>query len=357
MRGGGPLTLGEIAEALGLALEGDPDRKITGVAPLETAGPDQISFLTHPRYASLARTTRAGALLVPRDVKLPGPLLRADNPQLALAELLQLFYPAPIPPGGVHASAQVDPSAQVHPTATVGALAVIGNRTVVGARTWIFPLVYVGDRAEIGADCVIYPHVVICEGVKLGNRVIVHPGAVLGADGFGYVFNGTRHRKIPQVGGVLVEDEVEIGANVTVDRATLGQTVIRRGTKIDNLVQIGHNVEIGEDSIVVAQVGISGSSKVGKRVILAGQAGIIDHVTVADGAMVGAQSGVAADLAEAGPYLGTPARPAAEGRRIYAALPRLPALLRKVRALERRVRELEGRLGLTLPDTGDEGDD
>jgi len=352
------MTLGQIAKSLGVALEGDPDQEVTGVAPLETARPDQISFCTHPKYAALARTSRAGALLVPRDAKFPGSLLKADNPQAVLIDLLQLFHPPRTPPGGIHPSAQVEASARVHPTATVGALTVIGSHAVVAERTWIFPLVYVGDGAEIGAECVIYPHVVIRDGVKLGNRVIVHPGAVLGADGFGYVFDGSRHRKIPQVGTVVVEDEVEIGANVTVDRATLGQTLIRRGAKIDNLVQIGHNVEIGEDAILVGQVGISGSTKVGKRAILAGQVGVGDHVTLGDGVMLGAQSGVASDIREAGPYLGSPARPAAEAKRIYAALPRLPALLRRVRALERRVRELEGRLGLTppssLPETGDD---
>lgn len=353
----GPLTLGQIAQALGVVLEGDPDRQVTGVASLETARPDQISFLTHPKYASLARTTRAGALLVPRDAKLPGPLLRADNPRATLIDLLRLFHPPRVPPGGIHASAQVAPTARVHPTATVGALAVIGADSVVGEETWIFPLVYVGDRAEIGGHCLIYPHAVISDGVKLGSRVIVQPGAVLGADGFGYVFDGSRHLKIPQVGTVVIEDEVEIGANVTVDRATVGQTVIRRGAKIDNLVQIGHNVEIGEDAVLVAQVGISGSSTVGNRVVLAGQVGVADHVTLADGVMVGAQSGVPSDLRDAGPYLGSPARPAVEAKRIYAALQRLPDLLRRMRALERRVRELEGRLGLTSAASGEDRDD
>ena len=352
-----PLTLGQIAHVLGLVLEGDPNQEVTGVAPLETARPDQISFLTHPRYASLIRTTRAGALMVPRDGKFPGALLRADNPQAALIDLLQLFYPARVPPGGIHTSAQIAANARVHPTATVGALALIGTDSVVGERTWIFPLVYVGESVEIGTDCIIYPHVVICDGVKVGNRVIVHPGAVLGADGFGYVFNGSRHRKIPQVGTVVVEDEVEIGANVTVDRATLGQTAIRRGAKIDNLVQIGHNAEIGEDGILVAQVGISGSSKVGSQTILAGQVGVADHVTIGDGVIVGGQAGVVSDLREAGPYWGTPARPAAEAKRISAALPRLPTLLRRVRALERRMRELEARFGLSSSESDEARDD
>ncbi len=356
MGAAGRLTLGEIAQALGVALEGDPALTVTGVAPLETACPDQISFLTHPKYTKLARSSRAGALLVPRDAKLSGPLLRADDPKIALIGLLRLFHPEPLPPGGIHPSAQLAPSARVPLTATVGALAVIEANAVVGERTWIFPLVYVGAGAEIGPDCVLHPHVIVCDGVKLGSRVIVHPGAVLGADGFGYVFDGRRHRKIPQVGTVVIEDEVEIGANVTIDRAMAGATVIRRGTKIDNLVQIGHNVEIGENAILVAQVGISGSSRVGARVILAGQVGVADHVTLADGALIGAQSGVASDLLEAGPYLGSPARPASEARRIYGALPRLPGLLRRMRVLERRVRELEERLGVT-PSTSDESTD
>ena len=347
------MTLGQIARALGLTLEGDPDVKITGVAPLEVAGPDQISFVADAKYARLAETTRAGALLTPRDADLPGPLLRSDNPRAALIGLLRLFYPPPVPPGGIHTSAQVAASARVHSSATIGALSVIGANSVVGERTWIFPQVYVGEGAEIGADCLLYPHVVICDGVTLGDRLIVHPGAVLGADGFGYAFDGSRHLKIPQVGSVLIHDEVEIGANVTVDRATVGDTVIRRGTKIDNLVQIGHNVEIGEDAILVAQVGIAGSSRVGNRAILAGQVGVADHVTVGDRVIVGAQSGVPSDLREAGQYLGTPARPAAEARRILAALTRLPALLERMRALERRVRELESRLGLPPSDRGE----
>lgn len=343
----GGLKLGEIAQALGVELEGDPELRVAGVAPLETARPDQISFVTHPSYAKLARTTQAGALLVFRDAKLPGPLLRADDPRVALIGLLRLFHPEPTPPGGIHPSAQVAASARLHPSATVGAMAVIEAGAVVGERTWIFPLVYVGEGAEIGADCVVYPHVVVRDHVKVGNRVIIHPGAVLGADGFGYVFDRRGHRKIPQVGTVRIEDDVEIGANTSIDRATVGETVIRRGAKIDNLVQVAHNVEIGENALLAGQVGIAGSSRVGARAMLGGQVGIADHLTVADDVMLAAQSGVISDLLEPGPYLGTPARPAPESRRIWVALPRLPELLRKVRELERRVRELEGRPGVT----------
>lgn len=347
MSAGGPYTLGQLARALGAALEGDAERVVTGVAPLETAGPAEISFVTEARYLPLARSSRAGAFLVPSDLReLPGPLLRTPSPHLALVALLKLFHPAaPLVPG-THPSALVAPGSRVHPDASVGAFAVIQRDAVVGARARIFPFVYVGEGAEIGEDSTVYPQAVIREGVRLGRRVIVHPGAVLGADGFGYAFDGDAHQKIPQVGGVLIEDDVEIGANVTIDRATLGQTVVGRGTKIDNLVQVGHNVEIGEHAILVAQSGISGSCRVGRRVVLGGQVGIADHVRIGDGVMLGAQSGVPGDIRAAGPYLGTPARPLVEARRLYAAMPRLPDLLRKVRALERRVRELEARLGV-----------
>jgi UDP-3-O-[3-hydroxymyristoyl] glucosamine N-acyltransferase len=351
------LTLGQIARALGATLEGDPDLRIAAVAPLETAGPDQIAFVTHPKYAALARSSRAGALLVPREGEFPGSLLRADNPRVALVGLLELLHPPSVPDGKVHASAEVAGSARVHPTATVGALAVIAAGAVIGERAWIFPFAYVGERAEIGADCVLYPHAVILERVKLGNRVIVHPGAVLGADGFGYVFDEGRHVKIPQVGRVVVEDDVEIGANTTIDRATVGDTVVRRGTKIDNLVQIAHNVEVGEDALLVAQVGIAGSSRIGNRVVLAGQAGVADHVIIGDGAVVGAQAGVPGNLQGGQQYWGTPARPAAEAKRIAAALPRVPGLVKQVRALERRVQELEARLGLSPPTPGEHGHD
>jgi UDP-3-O-[3-hydroxymyristoyl] glucosamine N-acyltransferase len=349
----GPYTLGELAQALGAALEGDPGRVIAGVAPLETAGPDQISFLTHPKYLSLAKSSRAGALLVPEDtVGLQSPLLRSSAPQRALISLLQLFHPTPPVVPGVHPAALVATTARVHPEASVGAFSVVEDGAVIGSRARIFPMVYVGTGVEVGEEAILYPHVVIREGVRVGRRVIIHPGAVIGADGFGYAFDGTVYQKIPQVGGVILEDDVEVGANVTIDRATLGHTVIRRGTKVDNLVQIAHNVVIGEDVIVVAQTGISGSCRVGNRAVLAGQVGLADHVTVGEGVRVGAQSGVTHDLDPGESYFGYPARPVAEARRIYGALPRLPDLLKRVRALEQRIGELERRRGLPAPGAG-----
>ena len=346
MGAGGGFTLGELAEALRAVLDGDPGRRVTGVAPLETAGPDDISFLTDSRYAAAARASRAGALLVGPDARdISVPTLRCPKPQLALVALLDLFHPPTAAAPGVHPTAVVAADARVDATAWVGALTVIESGATVGARARLFPFVYVGQSSEIGADSVLYPHVAVRERVRLGRRVVVHPGVVLGADGFGFVDDGGVHRKIPQVGGVLIEDDVEIGANTTIDRATFGDTIVRRGTKIDNLVQIGHNVEVGEHGILVAQVGVSGSARLGRGVVLGGQVGIRDHITIGDGASVGAQSGVGSDLEAGGRYFGYPARPSAQAIRIMAAEERLPELLRRVKTLERRLAELEARLG------------
>jgi len=239
----------------------------------------------------------------------------------------------------------VAPGARVDPSASVGPGAVIEDGVVIGARTKVGALCFIGAGAVLGDDVVLHPRAVVTDGVSIGNRVIIHSGAVLGADGFGYAFDGTAHRKIPQVGGLRIEDDVEIGANAAIDRATLGETRIRRGSKIDNLVQVGHNCDVGEDVILVSQVGISGSCTIGNRAILAGQVGVADHVTIGEGAVLTAQSGVPADVTAGEVWSGTPSRPAAETRRIWAAEAMLPDLVRKVRALEKRVRELEGRAG------------
>jgi UDP-3-O-[3-hydroxymyristoyl] glucosamine N-acyltransferase len=339
-------TLGELAEVLHARLDGDPGRVVTGVAPLESAGPDQISFLTDLRYRGAADASRAGAFLVPHDVRdLPAPTLGCDAPQQALIELLRLFHP-PVPaPAGVDRTAVVAPEARIDPTATVGPLCVIESRAVIGARARLHALVYVGPGVEIGEDSLVYPHVSLRDGVRVGRRVIIHAGAVLGADGFGFAFDGSAHRKIPQVGGVLIEDDVEIGANTTIDRATFGDTIVRRGTKIDNLVQIGHNVVVGEHSLLVAQVGVSGSSRLGRGVVLAGQVGVADHVTIGDGVIAGAQAGIPASLPAGEKVLGSPARPIGLAKRIMIAEGRLPELLQRVRALEQQLRRLTDTLG------------
>jgi UDP-3-O-[3-hydroxymyristoyl] glucosamine N-acyltransferase len=339
----GGFTLDELAKALGAALEGDPRRVVTGVAPLDSAGPHEVSFLTDARYTDAAKASRAGAIVAGTQVAgLPAPVLRVREPQQALVDLLNLFHPPAAIVPGVHRTAVVAADAQVDPTASIGALAVVEAGASIGAHVRVGPLVYIGHRVEIAEDCAVGAHVVLLAGVRLGRRVLVHPGAVLGADGFGFAFDGAQHRKIPQTGGVVIEDDVEIGANTTIDRATFGDTIVRRGTKIDNLVQIGHNVDVGEHSILVSQVGVSGSSRLGRGVVLAGQVGVADHVTIGDGTLVGAQAGVPSDLPAGGKFLGTPARPMLEAKRIMAADSRLPELLRRVRALERARVSLPG---------------
>ena len=350
-------TLGELAEALQARLDGDPGRVVTGVAPLESAGPDEISFLTDARYHDAARSSRAGAFLVAADVAgLPGPTLRCAAPQQALIDLVRLFHPAVAVPPGVDRTAVVAADVRIDPTASVGALCVVEKGAVVGPGVRLHALVYVGPGVEIGEGTTVYPHVTLREGVRLGRRVVVHPGAVLGADGFGFAFDGAVHRKVPQVGGVLIEDDVEIGANTTIDRATFGDTVVRRGTKIDNLVQIGHNVEVGEHSLLVAQAGVSGSSRLGRGVVLAGQVGVADHVTLGDGVVAGAQAGIPSSLEAGARVLGTPARPIGQARRIMVAEARLPELLQRVRALEQRLERLAGAPGEAGTRTGEPGE-
>ncbi|MBI4637810.1 MAG: UDP-3-O-(3-hydroxymyristoyl)glucosamine N-acyltransferase [Candidatus Rokubacteria bacterium] len=349
-------TLGELAAALGATLDGDPCRVVTGVAPLETAGPDQITFLTDPRYREAARTSRAGAFLAAADASgLPAPTLRCASPHQALVQLLTMFHPSTAAPPGIDRSAVVAADARVDPNASIGPLAVVESGAVIGPRARLYALAYVGAGAEIGEDSILYPHVTVRDGVRIGRRVIIHAGAVIGADGFGYAFDGAAHRKIPQVGGVVIEDDVEIGANSTIDRATLGDTIVRRGTKIDNLVQIGHNVEIGEHSIIVAQVGISGSSRLGRGVVLGGQVGVADHVTLGDGVKVGAQSGVHADIPSGETRLGTPARPITQTKRILLTEARLPELARRLSSLERRVQRLEGGTAASAGGSTDDG--
>jgi UDP-3-O-[3-hydroxymyristoyl] glucosamine N-acyltransferase len=341
---GGSFTLGRLADALGASLEGDAARVVTGVAALETAGPQHVSFLTDRKYLKQAAESRAGAFLVGRDVSgLPGALLQVDQPQQALIALLELFHPEAPVPAGVHPAACVAEGARIDRAAAVGPFAVVEAGAEIGPRSWVGALSFVGARAVLGADVRLYPRVVVREGVRIGDRVIVHSGAVLGADGFGYAFDGRAHRKIPQVGGLRIEDDVEIGANTAIDRAALGETVVRRGAKIDNLVQIGHNCDVGEDVILVSQVGIAGSSRVGNRAMLAGQVGVADHVTIGAGAILTAKSGVPNDVPAGQVWGGLPSRPVADTRRIWASETHLPELLKRVRALEKRVRELEER--------------
>jgi UDP-3-O-[3-hydroxymyristoyl] glucosamine N-acyltransferase len=334
-------TLGQLAAALKATVEGDATRVVSGVAALESAGPEHIAFVSDGRYRATAMTSRAGAFLAGDDIDgLPAPVVRCREPRLRLIELINLFHPAAAPLPGVDPSARVVAGARVHPSAAIGPLAVVEAGAIIGARVHLHALVYVGPGAEIGDDSVLYPHVVVRDGVRLGRRGVVHPGTVLGADGFGYTWDGVAHRKIPQVGTVIIEDDVEIGANTTIDRGTLGPTIVRRGVKLDNLVMVAHNVEIGEDTVIAAQTGISGSCRVGRGVILGGQVGIGDHVTIGDGAILSSQTGVTSDVPARARLAGTYGRPLMEFQRIWIAERQVPDLLRRVRELERRVEEL-----------------
>ena len=307
-----PVTVRELAEAAGAQIEGDADRVLTGVAPLESAGPEDLSFLGAAKYEPLLASTRAGALFIDRTVpsRPGGPtLLRVDHPYLAFARAMPRFDDRPVPPPGVDPSAVVDPSAALGRGVSIGPLCSIGPGARIGDRVILHALVAVGAEAVIGDDCILYSHVSVRERCRLGRRVILQNGVQIGGDGFGFIPLGGYHEKIAQIGNVVIEDDVEIGALSAVDRAMMAQTVIGAGTKTDDLVMIGHNVRIGEHCLLVAQVGIAGSTQIGSHVILGGQVGVVGHIQIGDRVRVGAQSGVAQDLPSDGDWSGTPAIP------------------------------------------------
>ncbi len=345
-------ALSELAARVGGEVSGDGEARIARIAPLEEAGPGALSFFANRRYRAAFEASRAAAVVVePDEVVPPGRnVLRARNAYLAFAKIATLFHPPAQPVPSVSDRAFVDPSARVDPSAELMPLAFVGAEAEIGARSILFPGTYVGPRARIGQDCVLWPGAVVRDRCELGDRVVLEPGAVVGSDGFGFAFDpegeagsGPRHHKVPQVGTVRIEDDVEVGANTCIDRATMGATVVGRGTKIDNLVQIAHNVQVGPLSLLVAQAGIAGSTRVGAGVVAAGQAGIAGHLTIGDGAQIAAQSGIMADVEPGAMVMGSPAVATREFFRDHAALRRLPALLRRVAALERRLQELEER--------------
>ena len=336
------LSLAEVSDRVAGTLEGgDSDTVICGVAPLESAGPDQVSLVASARYLSYVHATRAAAVLVSDalSAELPAEVarIRVPDPHVALARLLAVLHPEPPVQPGIHATAVFEPGVQIGEDVTIGPYAVIGADTRIGDRCRVGAHTVIGAGCTLGADTLLDTHVTLYRGVKLGQRCIVHSGARLGSDGFGYVWENGGHRKVPQVGGCLIGDDVEIGANVTIDRGSIGDTVVGRGTKIDNLCQIGHNVRIGEDVIIVAQVGISGSTTVGNGAVLGGQAGLGGHLTIGAGARVGAQAGVTGDVAPEETVSGYPARPHRNALRASAALQRLPKLVERIGRIERAV--------------------
>lgn len=335
------VPIGEIADLVEGDYRGDRSRRVSGARPLQDAGPDDLSFLANARYQKLLATTAAGAILVERGMAGDSPRwIRVRDPYVALARALQRFFSEVPLPDGVSTLASIAPTATIGAGARIGPFATIGAEAVIGEGAAIFPGVFVGARASIGEGTILYPNAVVYHGCVVGKRCIVHGSAVIGADGFGFVSSEGVHHKIPQIGIVRIEDDVEIGAGTTVDRAALGETVIGAGTKIDNLVQIAHNVRIGRGCIIVAQVGIAGSAEVGDYCVLAGHAGITGHVKVGSHVMIAAQAAVMKDIEGPATVAGSPARPLREHLKAEAMVRRLPDLIARLETLERKLADL-----------------
>lgn len=335
-------TVSEIAERVAGVIAGDGSALLTRLAAVENAGPGDLTFAEKKEHFRAAESSAATAILVQADFVSAGKvLIRVPSARIAVAKLLPLFFPPPVPAPGIDPQAVIAASAQVDPTARVGPGCVIGEGVRIGPRSALLGGNHLGAGSHLGEDVWLHPNAVIADGTIIGNRVVIHAGAMIGSDGYGYVFDEGRHRKVLQVGNVVIHDDVEIGANSTIDRAALGSTVIGAGTKIDNLVHIAHNVIIGRHCLLMAQVGIAGSTTLGDYAVIASQSGLADHLTVGRQATVGAKSGVMRDIPEGGTVVGLPAMPAAKTKRVWAAAPYVPELLRRVRELEQQVRRLD----------------
>ncbi|MFQ5414990.1 MAG: UDP-3-O-(3-hydroxymyristoyl)glucosamine N-acyltransferase [Phycisphaerae bacterium] len=336
-------TLEALADIVGGTLRTGGDARVTGVADVDCAGPDDATFVTDAKYASRLASSRAAVALVGHDVAdTPMPAIECPHMPRAVARLLAAFAPDVAgPPSGVHPTAVVHDTAVVGPGAAIGPHVVIGAGTRIGASCVMHAGVYVGRDCTIGAGCVLWPHAVVRERCVLGDRVTLHPHAVVGADGFGFYFDAGRHERVPHIGAVILEDDVEIGACACVDRAKVGHTVVGRGTKIDNHVQVAHNVHIGEHCVIAGQAGISGSARIGDFCTLAGRAGVIDHVQLADRVTLATTAVATRDFPAGVTASGTPAREHRKAMREQAAVRRLPALIEQVRDLLARVKRLE----------------
>jgi UDP-3-O-[3-hydroxymyristoyl] glucosamine N-acyltransferase len=336
------VPLSRLAEIAGGEIKGPGEGLISGINSLKEAGPGEITFLVNPRYAPELEKTGASAVIAgPQAPETAIPVLLTANPYLAYARIAAYFAPRPEHPVGVSPLAQVGEDCQMGEGVSVYPFVYIGNRVILEKGVCLYPGVYLGDRVRIGREAIVYPNVSILAGTTVGARVIIHSGTVIGSDGYGYARDGERHIKIPQVGTVQIDDDCEIGANNTVDRAALGRTWIQSGVKTDNQVHIAHNVVVGENSLLIAQVGISGSAVIGRNVILAGQAGVAGHITVGDGVMVGGKSGVAKSIPPGQVVSGNPTMPHQTYLRTRRLIRRLPEMQQQIRALEDRIRSLE----------------
>jgi len=338
-------TLKELADLVGGEVAGNASILIKGVAPLESAAEGDITFITSPKYAHLLKTTAASAVIAPPEMKVEDKdLIVSRNPQLAHAKILTLFNSRPYMAKGIDKRAYIGRRPKISNTVNIYPFAYIGDDVEIGERTVVHPGAFVGNGCIIGSDVAIYPNTTIMDRCLVGNRVIIHAGVVIGADGFGFARDGKRHYKIPQTGIVQIDDDVEIGANTTIDKAASEKTWIKRGTKIDNLVQVAHNVVIGEDSIIVAQAGIAGSSILGSNVVLGGQVAVVDHVKLGNNVMVGGQSGVTSDVNENQVVSGTPAIPHRDWLKASLVFSHLPDMRKMIKELEKKVEELEAKV-------------
>lgn len=339
------IPLRTLADAIKGQLIGSGDVRIRGVSNLELATPHDLVFVGHERLLKSAQASQAGAFLVARSCEdLNRPQIVCDHPQLAFVSLIKQFFQRPPGLSGIDSRVSQGRDVHIGPDAALGAFVSLGDRVRIGARVILHPGVVIGHDVTIGDDSLLYPNVTVLDGCRLGQRVIIHSGTVIGSDGFGYIQHKGQHHKIPQLGSVIIEDDVELGANVTVDRATFGNTIIKRGTKVDNQVQIAHNVSIGEDCILVAQVGIAGSTSIGRHVMIGGQAGLVDHLTIGDGVMIGAGSGVSHSVEPGHIVSGSPAIEHRTWLKAQTLVKKLPELRQHVHELHARITELEARL-------------
>jgi UDP-3-O-[3-hydroxymyristoyl] glucosamine N-acyltransferase len=336
------LSLATIAEVVNGKIKGDKNKKICGVAPFDDASGDDITFAGTATFLKNIDETDAGAVIVPRDFQgARKNILQVDNPQLAFAMVLNLFYPPLKSEPGISSYACIGKNFVCGREASIAPFVVIGNNVTVGHGITLGAGAVIGDTVVIGNDVKIYPNVTILERCTIGNRVIIHAGTVIGSDGFGFAFDGSKYHKIPHTGSVRIDDDVEIGAGNTIDRATFGKTWIKSGVKTDNLVHIAHNVTVGENTVLVAQVGISGSVTIGRNAILAGQAGVVGHLTIGDNVTIGAQAGVAKSVLDSEIVSGSPAIPHRLWLRVQKILPRLPEVKRKLEDIEKRLKKIE----------------
>ena len=338
-----PIQVSSLAKLLGCPYKGKGTTWISGVSSLKEAEEGDLVFMAHRKFRSQLEQTKASAAIIPADETFDRiPVIKSKNPQFSFIQAVEYFFKPHKPAPGIHPQAYVSPSAKLGKDVSIGAFAFIGDDVEIGSRTAIFPFVAMYPRIKVGRDCIIHSHVSIREDTIIGNRVIIHNGAVIGSDGFGYIQDKRKaHIKIPQKGIVVIQDNVEIGANTTIDRASLGKTIIHKGTKIDNLVQVAHNVEIASDVILAAQTGVAGSSKIGKKVIAGGQVGIADHVEIGDNVILAAKCGVTKSIPANAMVAGIPHLDIRDWRKAWVSIPQLYDLLKEVKKLKKKIESLE----------------